>query len=356
MSAADQGRTEKGSAKKRQKQREEGNVLKSQEVNTAVQYLAGLVALSFFGGGLGIAMGELMAFVLTVAPFSNLEGEITTISWFYSAEFVMMLVPFFSVLMIAALASNISQVGFMFSWTPLKPKLTKLNVFANLKRIMFSANSIMELLKSIAKIGILGFLMYNAAVPHLSDYLGMLQLTPMMVVHRVWDVAYSIWIMIIMFMVVIAVADYAYQWYKFEDNLKMSKTDVKDEQKQAMGDMQAKAKMRQLGVQRLMNIMAENASRADVVITNPTHFAVALAYEQGVMGAPKVVAKGVDHVALRIRKRARTKNIPIVENRALARGLYYAVEVGQEIPDAFFRPVAEILAFVYKLGRRKASA
>ncbi|CAM2009356.1 EscU/YscU/HrcU family type III secretion system export apparatus switch protein [Acanthopleuribacter pedis] len=356
MSAADEGRTEKGSAKKREKQREEGNVLKSQEVNTAMQYLAGLVALSFFGGGLGVAMSDVMAYVLTVAPYGNLQGEINSISWFYSFEFVAMLTPFFSVLMIAALASNISQVGFMISWTPLKPKLTKLNVFANFKRIMFSSNSVMELVKSIAKIGVLSYLITIAAMPHLADYLGMLQLTPMLVVMRVWEVAYAIWIMIIIFMVVIAVADYAYQWYKHEDQLKMSKSDVKDEQKQALGDMQAKAKMRQLGVQRLMNIMAENAANADVVITNPTHFAVALVYDQGNMVAPKVVAKGVDHVALRIRKRARSKNIPIVENRALARGLYYAAEIGQDIPEIFFRPVAEILAFVYKLNKKRAHA
>ncbi|CAM2068555.1 flagellar biosynthesis protein FlhB [Sulfidibacter corallicola] len=356
MSAADEGRTEKGTAKKRQKQRDEGQVLRSMEVNNLVQYIVAFAVISAWGGVVAYGLGDIMRHVLANATNIDVVGDSNLINQFYFARYLILLLPIFLPLLVAALAANIAQVGWHITWTPVKPKLSKLNVFANLKRTLASVNSLMELAKSVAKILVLTLMIYYAATPHLVDFHGMTELTPMMVVSRVWDVVYSIWMMMILFMIILAAIDYAYQRYRYEEDLKMTQFDVKDEQKQALGDVKVKQRMRQLGYQRLMQLMAQNAANADVVITNPTHFAVALEYKHGQMNAPRVVAKGIDHVALRMRKAARKKQIPIVENRGLARGLYYSTEIGEDIPDQFFRPVAEILAFIYKLNKQRATA
>ena len=214
----------------------------------------------------------------------------------------------------------------------------------------------MELLKSIVKMSVLSYLAYLAVRPLIGEFASLNQLTPMQIGLKTWEYASDIWLFITAFMLIIGFADFAWQKHQLEEKMMMRPQDVEDEQKQSTGDPKVKREQRLRGMRMLQELLSEQTREADVVITNPTHFAVALQYRHGEMTAPKVVAKGVDHMALKIRKIARKEEIPIVENRGLARALYYGCDVSQEIPNNLFRPVAEILAFVFKLGQERKTA
>ena len=355
MSAADEGRTEKATEKQRKKFRDEGSVAKSVELNSLFSFLAGYMVLTFLGSYLFFSVADVMRQSFAEAWKMGVAENIEVFSYFYILEIMWLLTPMFLALFIGVVAVNIMQFGFHVTFKAIKPKWSKVNAISNFRKVLFSKNSMMELAKSVAKMTALSFLSYIAVLPLIDQFAYMSLLTPMQIGMKTWEFASEIWFMIILFIGILGIADYTFQRRQLEEKMMMKPQDVKDEMKQAMGDPLMKQEQRRRGMQMIQKLLNEQTREADVIITNPTHFAVALQYKHGIMGAPRVVAKGVDYMALRIKKIARHSQIPIVENRSLARALYFSSEVGEEIPEQLFKPVAEILAFIFKLNKERAA-
>ena len=275
---------------------------------------------------------------------------------FYFGRYLAFMGPLFAGLFLSVIVVSRFQFEFKISWKAIQPKFKKINPFANIQKVLISKNSMMEAFKFTTKIFIMALLAWTAIKPLTDEFASLFYFTPVQIGMIVWDYAKSIWIMIIAFMVVLGLGDFAWQKYQLENKMKMTKNQIKDEHKQIQGDPKTKMRQRQKAMELLQSLMRQGTQEADVIITNPTHFAIGLKYTHGAMGAPKVVARGLDHMALQIRRLARQSEIPIVENRALARALYYSTETGMEIPDNLFKPVAEILAFIFKLRQKRASA
>jgi len=258
-----------------------------------------------------------------------------------------LLIPLLAAL-IAALAAGFMQNQLAFSITPITPELSRISPMSGLKRL-FSLRSLIEFIKGIIKIVVVGVAVYLVVKPSFprlrqlpeTDFAGILDF--------IRDEAIAIMIAVCIIMFFVALTDYMYQRYEFIKGLRMSKQEIKDEYKQQEGDPIVKQRLRSLRMERARKRMMANVPSADVVITNPTHYAVALKYEQGVMGAPRLVAKGLDNIAMRIRELAKENDIPIVENPPLAQALYQAVEIDEEIPFQYYKAVAEIIGYVYRL-------
>jgi flagellar biosynthetic protein FlhB len=249
------------------------------------------------------------------------------------------------------LAGNIAQIGFEIHTEPLAPKFSKLNPLAGLKRI-FSLRGLVEMLKSLAKIAFIAVIAGSVVSGYLPQF-------PTLVrgdLGTIWDftqtAAFQIMLYVCLAMMALAALDYAYQRWQHEQSLKMTKQEIKDERKQSEGDPQIKARIRSLQRQAAYHRMIAEVPLADVVITNPTHLAVALRFDPAEMAAPRVVAKGADHVAQRIRDIAREHGVPLVENPPLAQALHRMADVGDPIPVELYRAVAEVLAYVYRLKGR----
>ncbi len=353
MSAEDEGRTETATAKKRTKFREEGSVAKSQELSAFSQFLLGYIVLSSFGGTMALALGDLMSYGLTHLQF-DLDTDLMQLATMYLGQTMLMLMPLFAALVIGAIVIARLQFDFHVSWKAVAPNWSKVNPFSNFKKVLISKHSLMELIKSLIKLAVLSFLTWLVVKPMIGEFLVMYQFTPIQIGIKTWEIALEIWLLIILFMGVLGIGDLIFQKNQLEDKMKMTKQEIKDEHKQQEPDPMIRGKIMARGRQILQSLMQQATAKADVVITNPTHFAVALSYKHGAMGAPKVVAKGVDHLAVKMRRMARSKMVPIVENRGLARALYFSTDIGSEIPDTLFKPVAEILAFIYKLKKERA--
>ena len=263
-------------------------------------------------------------------------------------DVALILSPFFLLLVLFALAGNLLQFGLLFAPEKIMPDLSKLSLKSGMKR-MFSSRSVVEFLKGIFKLIIVATVSIGLTLPMLTD----MQLLPASSMGTILDRIETVSIMIaggtIAVMTAIALLDYAYQQYQFTKSMKMSKQEVKDEHKQSEGDPAVKGRIRALRQQRARERMMGNVPKADVVITNPTHYAVALQYDIEEMSAPRLIAKGVDSLALRIREVAEEHDIPIVENPPLARALHAAVELDQEIPPEHFIAVAEVIGYVMRL-------
>ena len=254
------------------------------------------------------------------------------------------------VIMVMSVAASMLQVGFNFTLEPLMPKFDKINPLSGFQRL-FSKRSLVELIKSFIKIGVVGYFIYRfivketAQLPKLifQDLIDTLPLASSLII----DLAFQIGAVIL----ILAIIDYFYQWWEHNESLKMSKEEIKQEFKQAEGDPQLKGKIKERQRAMAMQRMMQEVPKASVVITNPTHFAVALRYEKD-MTAPVIVAKGQDFLAQRIKTLAQEHGVNIVENKMLARSLYRAVEVGDEVPPELYQAVAEVLAHVYRLKKR----
>ncbi len=356
MSAETEGRTEKPTQKQKEKFRNEGQVAKSVEVNTLAQYVMGFIMLSTMGPLLFRRMMETLS-----STFGNLSQHIVN---FYPIEtmqsfalhVMLVLTPVFLFLWLGVFLANVAQFGFKVSWKAIQPKMQKFNVIANLKNQLFSMKSIIELAKSLIKIFILSFFIYKVAQSLFEVYPQLFYFTPAQSGIFIWSVIKQVWWVFIIFMLILGAVDGWWQRHQLNEKMKMTPSQVKDEYKQREGDPHVKRQIKSRQFRFIQELMKKNMSEADVVITNPTHFAVALSYKHGSMNVPKVVAKGVDHLALSIRKTARNNSIPIVENRRIARSLYFTTDIDQEIPEEFYRPVAEILAFVFRLNSKKRAA
>ena len=345
-------KTEKATPKKRKDAREKGQVKKSVEVNTTFCSLVmfGLLYIiwpwytdklrsifeSFLGAGIVVPMSE----HLTSNDFSIILPRMMT-------SIFGVMFPILGAAMIAGITVNLLQTGFLFTTKTLGMKFNRISPISGFKR-MFSSRTLVDLAKSLLKIALCGYIAYN-------DYVKLLNEFPQYVGRDVYNTfvqvmrtAFLIALKMCLAMAFVALADYLYQWWKYEKDLRMTKQEVKDEYKMMEGDPLIKnkirTKQRQMSAMRMMSRVPE----ADVVITNPTHYAVALKYDDKISGAPVVIAKGQDYIARRIKEIALEYNVEIVENKPLAQSLYTLCEVDDEIPADFYQAVADILVFVYR--------
>jgi flagellar biosynthetic protein FlhB len=347
-------KTEKATPHKRQETRKKGEVAKSPEVASALTLLLCFSFLmiggkTIFVGCLNIYRHSFQEYLLWDISISSTQLLFNQLLW----DVVKLVAPVFAVVLVSGVLANYVQVGFMFNPEALKIKLEKLNPLEGAKRI-FSLRSLVELIKSILKITLTGGIVYWMIWRQKNELFSIGKLT-------IWDAAsfigsltIQIGIVVAISLMVLAAGDYLYQKFEYEKKLRMSKQDILDEYKKMEGDPVIKGKRRAKQRELSMNRMMQEVPRADVVITNPTHFAVAIRYDLDTMAAPEVIAKGKDHIALKIKEIAKQHKIVTVENKPLARALFAAVEIGQPIPEDLFNAVGEILAYVYyQEGRYK---
>ncbi len=345
-------KTEAPTPRKRQEARDEGQVAKSMEVNAAVVLVTGLYVLKITGARLGTRLSDTMARSLSTFPthdiaindvFSNLVRLLLDIG---SA-----IAPFILAVMLAGVVANVAQVGLHISSKTFQIKGGRMNPLKGMIG-MFSMRAVVELVKSIAKITVISFIIYTFLKSKESEIIGMVGGSYKTTCETIGILTYGLLMRTAFALFVIAALDYAYQRYNNEKQLKMSKQEVKDDSKRTEGDPQIKGKIRQKQREVSQRRMMAEVPKADVVITNPTHYAVALKYDSDRSAAPMVVAKGIDFIAQRIKAVATENNVPVVENVQLARALYSSVEIGDEIPADLYQAVAEILAYVYKLSKK----
>jgi len=343
--------------KKRQDARKKGQVARSAEFGAALTLLAVVLALHALlpgAGGMSL-LGDLHQ-AFRFSPHDSAFTFETVHQWHLRALGweAKILTPVLLLAVALGLASGIGQVGFAVTPEALAPQWSRVNPASGLKRLL-SLRGTVEGLKGLLKMGLVGGVCYSTLRNGIEsgDLLRTMHEPLTETISVVGGLIWALGLRVSVILLILAVADYAYQKYEFEKSLKMSLTEIKQESKQSEGDPHIKAKIRRLQREMSKRRMMQDVPKADVVITNPTHFAVALAYDGG-GSAPKVVAKGQDEVAARIREIARENKIPLVENKPLARTLYSTVEIGREIPADLFEAVAQVLAFVYRThGRRK---
>lgn len=352
---ADSGdKTEKATPKKRSKAREEGQVLKSRELTSAVVLLCLFVSLRIFGGYMYNEILKFFKMVLTEytkTDYFTTNGIIKILIEFLIV-FLKILAPIFTVAFLTSLVTEYAQVGFLFTTKTLSFKFSKLNPLSGLKR-MFSLRSVTELVKSIAKITVVGLIGYLYVKDEVVNVLNTMDMDVITISAFIGVTVTNVAIRMCIALLIMGVVDFGYQWWEYEKSLKMSKQEIKEEYKQVEGNPEIKSKIKQKQRQISMRRMMQDVPKADVIITNPTHFAVAVKYDAEVSDAPVVLAKGQDYIALRIKEVARESKVEIVENKPLARTLYETVEVGGKIPPDLYQAVAEVLAFVYGLEKNK---
>ncbi|MEO0497081.1 MAG: flagellar biosynthesis protein FlhB [Pseudomonadota bacterium] len=343
--------TEDPTAKKLQDAHEKGDVAKSQEVTTFFVLAAATLVIAVTAGSMSSNVMRDMAVFLERPHAFDLSGDSFGTFWreLAQATLVAVAVPFV-VLMVAAVAGNMVQHRMVLSLEPIKPKLSKISPLAGFKRL-FSAESLVNFAKGLVKLVIISALIVAVCWPELDRLDGLITVDLGDVLPEVQALSIKIMLAVLAVVAAIAGADFMYQKHKWFEKQKMTVQEVKDEFKQAEGDPAVKAKIRQLRMERGRQRMMAAVPDASVIVTNPTHFSVALKYERG-MGAPICLAKGIDNTALRIRELARENDIPIVENPPLARALYATTEVDDEVPEEHFKAVAEVIGFVFRLKQR----
>lgn len=345
-------KTEKATPKKRQDSRKKGQVAKSQDVNTAIVLLAVFLVLFLTGDQIYNTLIYVFLHTFEDYMFMDLtESNIQVIFLDVLQELVILLGPIMIVAMIAGIFANYIQFGFLFSTETIQPKLEKLDPIKGFKRI-FSLRAIVELFKSILKISLVGFVTFAVLWARKDEILILAQKSVGAGLVTIANLTLQMGFIAAGVLLFLALLDYLYQKYDFEKNLRMSKQDIKDEYKNSEGDPLIKSKIKQRQREMAMRRMMQEVPNADVVITNPTHYAIALKYDEKKLDAPFVVAKGVDYVAQKIKLIANENDVIMVENRPLARALYAQTDIGQTIPEEFFKAVAEILAYVYKTKRK----
>ncbi|MYL70991.1 flagellar biosynthesis protein FlhB [Halobacillus litoralis] len=349
--AADE-KTEKATPKKREDTRKKGQVPKSQDVNTGFLLLLIFGTLFLLGGYMEGTLKGMYKVAFNEYIHKDLSQEQTHAMFVeMTMEITKIIAPIMGVAVVAGIASNLLQVGIMFTAEPLKMDLKKLDPIKGAKRI-FSARALVELLKSLLKISMVGVITFAIIWVNKDQMMMMSQKSVESALAFFGTITTIMGLASALALLILSVLDYTYQKYDHEKNIRMSKKDIKDEHKNMEGDPQIKAKIkekqRQMSAARMMSEVPE----ADVVITNPTHYAIAIKYDEAQSDAPYVVAMGVDFIALKIKEVAKSNNVVTVENRPLARALYQHSEIDKPIDEQFYKAVAEVLAYVYQLERK----
>jgi flagellar biosynthesis protein FlhB len=345
-------RTEEATPKRRQEARDKGQVFKSTELIGASTLFATYLVLKSFGAFMA---GHVLVFAQTLwvqGPQQDWsEAGVRLILLRTMGTAALVAAPVLLTAVIVGVAANVVQVGFLFTLQPIMPQFERMSPIAGLKR-MFSVRTLVELGKSLFKVIIISYIGYKTVISDIDKFPALINLEVVQTVTFMTTLVSSLLLWASLSMLVMALADYVFQRYDYAQSLRMSKHDVKEESKQVEGNPEIKRRIRQKQREMARGRMMQDIKKADVVVTNPTHFAVALAYQQGEMSAPKVLAKGQGFVALRIRELAKEYDVPMVENKPLARELHHSVEVGQEVPAELYQTIAEVLAFVYQLKQK----
>lgn len=351
-------KTEPATSKKLKDARKEGQVAKSREIANGLGLLTLFLILKFWVGHMGIQMMDVFGGIynripdVTVYWRDNMPQADVRIAYRQLLLQVLVIIaPILLIGLVVSFVCDIAQVKWRPTMKPLKPKFSKLNPVKGFKKII-SLNSLIELVKSIAKIGLIIYVCYGYLKDKWVVLLNLYDVTLMQALQIAAQTVTDLGIRISLLYMLIAFADFAYQKIKFKNDMKMTKQEVKEEYKQQEGDPQIKGQIRQKMREASRRRMMQALPQADVVITNPTHYAVAIKYEPEVADAPVVVAKGEDYLAARIKEIAKENKVEIVENKPLARMLYANVDVGQAVPPELYQAVAEVLAFVYQLQGR----
>ena len=347
-------KTEPATAKKLKDARKEGKVAKSKELTSAfdliVLFLCLKIFVSYVGGNLlglfDLVYGNMADFVRINEGYMSSQA-VSTVLFPVIIRWLLTVLPFFAFGVVITFLISVSQVGWTVSAKPMQPKLSKFNPINGFKRI-FSKDTLFELVKSIFKVGIIIYIAYTSVRDEAGHLFILYELDLKQAIALVGTLIIDIGLKISIVYLIIGIADYAYQKWKFNDEMKMTKQEVKDEFKNTEGDPQIKGRQRRKMQEVSQRRMMQDVPKADVVITNPTHYAVALKYEAEVRPAPYVVAKGEDYLAQKIKEVARENNVEIVENKPLARMLYSNVDIGADIPPELYQAVAEILAVIFQ--------
>ncbi|HQG30519.1 MAG TPA: flagellar biosynthesis protein FlhB [Deltaproteobacteria bacterium] len=345
-----QERSEQPSSKRIQDAREKGQVCKSTEVSTCFLFVASVIAFYFYIPSLSKRLGDIVSFYVgNASAWDGTPASLITIFHQAVLQLGILVLPILFVFLAVGIASNILQVGFIFSGEPIVPKFSRLDPVAGFKNRFLSLRSLELLIKNIVILLVIIWVSYRAIRRELPVFPPLMNSDVSVIVltlfkssmHILWD---FLWVFI-----VIALADYMFQKWQHTKDLMMTKEELKEEFKHTEGNPIIKSRIRSIQFHMARQRMMKEVPKADVVITNPTHLAVALKYERGKMIAPVVIAKGAGFLAEKIREVARSSRIPIVEDKPLAQALYKTVEIGDVIPEEWYKAVAEILAYVYRL-------
>jgi flagellar biosynthetic protein FlhB len=350
MADTDQERTEQATEKRRQDFREKGQVAQSKEVQTAAMLSATLLLWYFyappFWRRLSSWLGEMwrLSASVEVTPAAVVNLLIQTV-----LQMAILLGPLLLLVLLVGIFSSFLQIGWLFTFKPLQPDFSKLNPIAGAARFV-SKRSLVEIVKSLAKVLLVGTVAYKVVAGEFDRALYLIDMDVFETVRYLGQVGLRILFKSCGILALLGLLDFLYVRWEMAEKMKMTKQEQKEEFKEAEGDPHVKSRIRSLQHQMARRRMMAEVPKADVVITNPTHFSVALRYDRSRMDAPQVVAKGADNVAMRIREIARENNVPLVENKPVARALY-KIELGKPVPEDLFKAVAEILAYVYGLKR-----
>ena len=347
-------KTEPATDKKLRDARDEGKVAKSKELTAAFDLIVLFLVLKVFMSFVGEKLLGFFSYIYNRMPdFLNetqKDMSSVTVRNFMNdiiLQFLLTCLPFFIFGVVVTILVSIVQVGWKVTTKPMAPKLDKFNPINGFKRI-FSKDAIFELIKSVLKIGVILYMAYSSIKSHQNDIFILYELPLKRAVALVGDIIINTGLKISIVYLIVGIVDYIYNKHKFNEDMKMTKQEVKDEFKNTEGDPAIKGQQRKRMQEASQRRMMQDVPKADVVITNPTHFAVAIKYDADTNQAPVVTAKGQDYVAMKIKEIARDNNIRIVENKPLARMLFHNVELGAEIPPELYQSVAEILAMIYK--------
>lgn len=352
-----QERTEQATPKKREEARKKGQVAKSRELPSIAVLLSGLMVLFWGSSYIYNSLLNIMRYYLNRIPDPHLiASDMHSFAVIGFKQLSYTLWPLFFVIILAAVLSNYLQIGPLASFEAITPKWSKISPMEGLKRL-FSAQAMMEFTKSLFKLIVVSWIAYKIVSQEFSNLLPLIDKSPEQILGYTGHVSFTLFWKTCLVMIFLAIIDFIFQRYEFEKSIRMTKQEVKEEYKQTEGDPHVKSRIRSIQREQARKRMMAEVPEADVVITNPTHLAIAIKYDSKEMAAPKVIAKGAGVIAEKIREIARKHGIPIIENKPLARTLYNMVKVDELIPESLYKAVAEVLAYVYGLkGKTLAGA
>lgn len=347
-----QEKTEEATPRRQEMAREEGQVAKSPELNAAAIIGLGLTVTAMLAPFVAEQSSNFMRHTLSnAATLFRSDADLSALSMDSLLTFLTQATPFMGILLVIGVVASVSQVGFHVSPKALAPKFERINPLAGMKRL-FSPRSLVVLVRDLIKLFIVGYVAWSVISKQVAQMVTMVDLSVSQLGPLMSEMALALAIKIGLAVFAIALLDYMYTRFEFAKSIRMSKQDIKDEYKNSEGSPQIKARIRQIQRDQSRSRMMADVPKADVVITNPTHIAVAIKYDADTMGAPTVLAKGERLIAQRIKEIAREHGIPVIEDKPLARALFKLCDVGASVPQTLYRAVAEVLAYVYRLDQR----
>jgi flagellar biosynthesis protein FlhB len=347
-----QERTEPATGKRRDEARSKGQVAKSMELNSAFVLVFGLLIMYLTGAHLVANLSDVMREMFSTAGSSSMNhATIQNLALRVFVKLGITLAPIMIGLMVTGVVAQYAQVGTLFSFEPMKPNWDKMNPLQGIKKVFISQRSMVEIAKNLVKTVVVGLVAYYALEGVMDDSVTLMDGDVTEVMGFMARAAVAVGLKTGLAFLVLAVIDYFYQRYAYEKGLRMTKEEVRQENKEMEGDPQVKGRIRSIQRRIAYRRMMHDVPKADVVVTNPTHLAVAIKYDSKKMSAPRVVAKGAGLIAQRIKEIAAEHNVPIVEDKPLARALFKTVEIGDEIPEKLFQAVAQVLAYIYRIKK-----